>query len=159
MDVEKRNRILSIVLGIIIIVLAYWLYHSIVDPYQKVIEREQMTERVRHQMGNVRDALIQYERSTGDFPPTKGGLDSLVKFLKTDSLMVANGDSLFQPLRPNESYNPDSLIYSPRPPHPKFEYALNDTLRPQIYVLKDPATKDKIGSLTKTTELNAASWK
>lgn len=159
MDIEQRNRLLSIVLGIIILVLGYYLYHSIVDPYQEVIEREQMTEKVRHRMGNIRDALVQYERTTGDFPPTKGGLDTLVKFLKTDSLMVANGDSLFSPLNPNETYNPDSLIYSPRPPHPKFEYTLNDTLRPQIYLLKDPATEDKIGSLTNTTVLNTASWK
>lgn len=158
MDVEKRNQLLSIVLGIIIIVLGYYLYHSIVDPYQEVIEREQMTQRVRHRMGNVRDALIQYERKKGDFPPTKGGLDSLVQFLKTDSMMVANGDSLFAPLAVNESYNPDSLIYSPRPPHPKFEYTLNDTLRPQIYLLEDPATDDKIGSLTQTTDLNAGNW-
>lgn len=158
MDLEKRNQLLSIVLGIIIIVLGYYLYHSIVDPYQEVIEREQMTERVRHQMGNVRDALVQYERTEGEFPPTEGGLDTLVKFLKTDSTMVARGDSLFQPLRLDATYNPDSLIYSVRPPHPKFEYTLNDTLRPQIYLLEDPATDDKIGSLTKTTDLNAGNW-
>ena len=158
MDLEKRNQILQIVLGIIIIVLGYYLYRSIVDPYQEVIEREQMTERVRHQMGNIRDALIRYDRQFDKFPPTEGGLDTLVTYLKTDSLMVAQGDSLFGPLNPNEPYNPDSLIYSPRPPHPKFEYTLNDTLRPQIYLLKDPATEDKIGSLENTTELNAPSW-
>jgi hypothetical protein len=158
MDIEKRNRLLSIVLGIIIIVLGYYLYHAIVDPYQEVIEREKMTEKVRYRMGNVRDALIQYERINDNFPPTKGGLDSLVNFLKTDSLMLAKGDSLFAPLNPNESYNPDTLIYSPRPPHPKFKYTLNDTLRPPIYLLEDPATDDKIGSLEKTTLLNAGSW-
>jgi len=158
MDVQKRNQFISIVLGLIIIGLAYYLYHSIVAPYQEVIEREQMTERVRHQMGNVRDALVRYERDTGNFPPTEGGLDTLVNYLKTDSLMVAIGDSLFQPLRTNETYNPDSLIYSKRPPHKKFEYTLNDTLRPQIYLLEDPDTDDKVGSLTKTTRLNAGSW-
>lgn len=158
MDVAKRNQLLSIVLGIVILVLGYYLYHSIVDPYQEVIEREQMTERVRHQMGNVRDALVQFDRRTGDFPPTEGGLDSLVQFLKTDSLMIANGDSLFSPLDPNKTYNPDSLIFSPRPPHPKFEYTLNDTLRPQIYLLEDPATDDKVGSLEKTTLLNSGNW-
>lgn len=158
MDVEKRNRLLSIVLGIIIVVLGYYLYHSIVDPYQEVIEREQMTERVRHQMSSVRDALVQYERKKDNFPPTDGGLDSLVQFLKTDSVMVAQGDSLFQPLNSNNEYNPDSLIYSPRPPHPKFEYTLNDTLRPQIYLLEDPDTDDKIGSLENTTDLNASNW-
>ncbi len=158
MDVEKRNQLLSIVLGIIIVVLGYYLYRSIVDPYQEVIEREQMTEQVRHRMGHVRDALVQYERRKDNFPPTDGGLDSLVQFLNTDSVMVAQGDSLFQPLNSNESYNPDSLIYSPRPPHKKFEYTLNDTLRPQIYLLEDPDSDDKIGSLENTTDLNAPNW-
>jgi len=158
MDIDKRNRLLSIVLGIIIIGLGYYLYHSIVDPYQEVIEREQMTEKVRYRMGSVRDALVQYERKVGNFPPSEGGLDTLVQFLKTDSMMVAKGDSLFAPMNSNEEYIPDSLVYSPRPPHPKFEYTLNDTLRPQIYLLKDPATEDRIGSLENTTNLNAASW-
>jgi hypothetical protein len=156
MEVENRNRLLSIVLGIIIVVLGYYLYHSIVDPYQEVVEREQMTQDVRQQMQTVRDALVQHERIKGEFPPTEGGLDTLVSFLKTDSMMIARGDSLFS--LPNKPYNPDSLIYSPRPPHPKFEYTLNDTLRPRIYLLKDPATDDRIGSLENTTDRNAASW-
>lgn len=157
MNIEQRNQLLSIVFGIIILVLGYFLYHAIVDPYQEVIEREQMRERVRHQMSNVRDALVQYNNRKGEFPPTEGGLDSLVQFLKTDSIMVARGDSLFQPLPP-DSYNPDSLIYSPRPPHKRFNYALNDTLRPNIYLLEDPDTDDRIGSLEQTTMLNAGSW-
>jgi len=158
MDVEKRNQILSIVLAVVIIGLGYWLYRSIVDPYQQVLKRQHMTQRVHHRMGSVRDALIQYQRRIGNFPPTKGGLDSLVSWLKTDSLMVANGDSLFKPLDPNEKYIPDSLIFSPRPPHKRFKYTLNDTLRPPIYLLQDPDTDDHIGSLSKTTMLNAGSW-
>lgn len=157
MNVEKRNQLLSIVLAIIIIVLGYFLYHAIVDPYQEVIERQQMTERVRHQMSTIRDALNYYKDDKDQYPPTEGGLDSLVSYLKTDSLMVAEGDSLFQPLPPN-SYNPDSLVFSLRPPHKKFEYTLNDTLRPQIYLLQDPDTEDRIGDLERTTLLNAASW-
>lgn len=156
MNVEKRNQILSIVLAVIIVVLGYFLYRSIVDPYQEVLEREQMTQNVRFQMTNIREALNSYRAETGNYPPTEGGLDSLVSFLKTDSLMIAEGDSLFQSQA--GTYNPDSLIYSPRPPHNKFEYTLNDTLRPQIYELKDPDTEDKIGDLQRTTLLNAASW-
>ena len=157
MTVEKRNQILSIVLGVIVIALGYWLYDSIVGPYQKVLEQEAMTERVRHNMSNVRDALQQYKQNKGEFPQTEGGLDSLVTFLKSDSLMIARGDSLFKPMPP-DTYNPDSLIYSPRPPHKKFLYTLNDTLRPVLYLLEDPDTEDKIGSLEKTTLLNAATW-
>lgn len=158
MDIEKRNQILSIVLGIVIVILGYYLYHSIVDPYEEVIEREQMTEQVRYKMGLVRDALVQYEQDKDEFPPTEGGLDTLVSYLKSDSAMVADGDSLFAPRNANESYNPDSLVYSPRPPHEKFEYTLNDTLRPAIYLLEDPDSDDRIGSLENTTDLNAASW-
>lgn len=157
MNVERRNQLLSIVLGIIILVLGYFLYQSIVGPYQDVIERQQMTERVRHQMETIRDGLVRYERQTGDFPPSEGGLDTLVQYLKTDSAMVAMRDSLF--INPaGQPYNPDSLIYSVRPPHNKFEYALNDTIRPPIYLLSDPDTEDRIGDLEKTTLLNAASW-
>ncbi len=157
MDIEQRNQLLSIVFGIIILVLGYFLYHAIVDPYQEVIEQERMTERVRHRMSNVRDALVQYKNRRDGFPPSDGGLDSLVQFLKSDSLMVARGDSLFQPMPPG-SYNPDSLIFSPRPPHKRFTYTLNDTLRPEIYLLEDPDSDDRIGSLEQTTMLNAGSW-
>ncbi|MGM0547366.1 MAG: hypothetical protein ACQEST_11675 [Bacteroidota bacterium] len=158
MDIEKRNQILSLVLGVVIIVLGYYLYHSIVDPYEEVVEREQMTEQVRYKMGLVRDALVQYEQDKDEFPPTDGGLDTLVSYLKSDSTMTADGDSLFAPMNSNESYNPDSLVYSPRPPHEKFEYTLNDTLRPAIYLLKDPDSDDQIGSLENTTDLNATNW-
>lgn len=157
MNIEKRNQLLSIVFGVLILVLGYMLYHAIVDPYQKVIEQEQMTAKVRNRMANIRDALVQYKNEKGHFPPGQGGLDSLVQFLKSDSLMIANGDSLFKPYEAGESYNPDSLIYSPRT-HKKFEYSLNDTIRPEIYLLKDPDSDDKIGSLDKTTLLNAATW-
>lgn len=157
MNIEKRNQLLSIVFAVIILVLGYMLYNSIVGPYQEVLEREAMTERVRERMSNVRDALNQYRTRRGEFPPTNGGLDSLVQFLKTDSLMLSEGDSLFPEPAPS-SYNPDSITYSPRPPHNRFEYTLNDSLRPQIYLLEDPDTDDRIGSLETTTLLNAASW-
>jgi len=157
MNIDTRNNILSIVLGIIIIALGYFLYHAIHDPYQKVIEQKQMTERVRYRMANVRDALVQFKNRKEHFPPTDHGLDSLVQFVKTDSMMQAIGDSLLKPMPPS-TYNPDSLIYSPRPPHKRFEYTVNDTLRPEIYLLKDPDSNDKIGDLTNTTKLNAATW-
>lgn len=157
MDLNTRNNILTIVLAVLIVILSWFLYRSIVEPYQRVIEEEQMVERVRHRMELVRDALVQYKNRRGEFPPTEGGLDSLVTFLKTDSLMTARGDSLFQ-FMPPDSYNPDSIIYSPRPPHVRFEYTLNDTIRPQIYLLENPESDDKIGDLERTTLLNAPNW-
>ncbi|MDR9419848.1 hypothetical protein [Gracilimonas sp.] len=156
MDIETRNKILTVVLGILIIGLTYWLYDSLVTPYQEVREREAMTEQVRFRLLDTKDAIIQYQTRHGNFPPTEGGLDSLVNFLKTDSMMIAMGDTLFG--RTFTTYNPDSLIYSPRPPHPKFEYTLNDTLRPPIYLLEDPGSDDAIGSLERTTMRNAPNW-
>lgn len=156
MDVQKRNQILSIILGIIIIILGYMLYHAIVDPYEEVLKEEAMTERVRQRMMNAREGLRSYDRTIGNFPPTDGGLDSLVNFLKEDSVMVADADSLFN-VPASSEFNPDSVIYSPRTGN-KFEYALNDTLNPQIYELRDPDSDDKIGDLERTTMLNAANW-
>jgi hypothetical protein len=100
---------------------------------------------------------VQYNRRRGNYPPTEGGLDSLVAFLKTDSMMVARGEDLFEFQAPS-TYDPDSVIYSPRPPHSRFEYTLNDTLRPQLYLLENPGSEDKIGSLERTTMLNAPNW-
>lgn len=157
MDIDKRNQLLTILLGVIIIGMSYWLYRSLVDPYQKVLEEREMVERERHRMEVARDALVQYKTRKGNFPPTEGGLDSLVTFLKSDSMMVERGEELFE-FRPPSSYDPDSVIYSPRPPHNKFEYTLNDTLRPPLYVLENPGSEDKIGDLERTTMLNAPNW-
>ena len=157
MDIKSRNNIITIVLAIIIAVLGWYLYRSLVEPYQAVLEERAMVERERHRMEVVRDVLVQYKNRRGEFPPTDGGLDSLVAFLNTDSLMVERGDSLFTFMEPN-TYNPDSVIYSPRPPHPRFEYTLNDTIRPELYLLENPQSEDAIGSLDRTTMLNAPNW-
>ena len=69
------------------------------------------------------------------------------------SLASVAGDSLFGP-----GFNPDSLLFSPRTGD-RFVYALNDTGRVAIYLLKDPNTEDQIGSaVPDVTQLNAASW-
>lgn len=157
MNLNTRNNIITIVLAFVIVFLAWFLYRSIIDPYQEVIEERQMVERERHRMEVVRDVLVQYRTRRGNFPPTDGGLDSLITFLRTDSLMAARGDSLFAFLPPS-TYSPDSLIYSPRAPYNRFEYTLNDTIRPVLYLLVNPGTDDRIGDLERTTMLNAPNW-
>lgn len=157
MNLNTRNNITTIVLAVVIVFLAWFLYRSIVDPYQEVIEEREMVERERYRMELVRDVLVQYRTRKGNFPPTEGGLDSLVTFLRTDSLMADRGDSLFA-FRPPSNYSPDSLIYSPRAPFNRFEYTLNDTIRPVLYLLVNPGTNDRIGDLERTTMLNAPNW-
>ncbi len=157
MDLTTKNNILTIVLGVLIVLLSWFLYRSLVDPYQEVLEEREMVERERHRMELVRDVLVQYRNRRGNFPPTDGGLDSLVQFLQTDTMMVDRGDSLFAFMAPSQ-YSPDSLVYSPRPPHHRFEYTLNDTIRPRLYLLENPGTEDRIGDLQRTTLLNAPNW-
>lgn len=156
MNIDTRNQILSVVLGIIIIALSYLLYDSIVTPYQEVKAREAEREQVRNRMLTVKDALVQYETRFGHFPPTDGGLDSVVYFLQTDSIMVAMGDTLFAQIPPL-TYSPESLIITPRS-NQRFTYTLNDSTRPPLYLLEDPDTDDAIGSLSRTTMRNAPTW-
>ncbi|MDI6400482.1 hypothetical protein QLX67_00610 [Balneolaceae bacterium ANBcel3] len=153
MHIDTRNRIISGVLAVIIIVLAWVLYDSIVSPYEKIEKQRAVTEQVRHRMSVVRDALVEHQRRNNAFPES---LDDLVNWLKTNDEMVERGSELFPFLPPHE-YNPDSLIYSPRTGN-RFNYTLNDTLRPNIYLLEDPDTDDAIGSLERTNLLNATNW-
>ena len=157
MNIDTRNKILSAVLGIIIIALAWWLYDSIVTPYQVVEQRKAETERVRTRMLTLKDALVQYESKYGHFPPTEGGLDSIVYFLQTDSIMIAMGDTLFMQAPPLV-YSPENMIVTPRESGVRFIYTLNDSTRPPLYLLEDPDTDDAIGNLSRTTMRNAPNW-
>ncbi|MDQ7040014.1 MAG: hypothetical protein Q9M35_03645 [Rhodothermus sp.] len=146
---QTTRIVLQIVLGVVIVVLAYYLYLSITEPYEAVRREQELTRLTRDRMSDIRTALIRYELLYDHYPPT---LDSLVAWIRQDSFMMAKADSIFGP-----GFNLDSLIYSPR--NGKFEYVVNDTGRVEIYYLKDPASDDYIGSLEPdVTKLNAASW-
>lgn len=153
MTLDQRNIIISIFLSIVIIGLSYVLYDSIVTPYQSRLAEIQTTTQVRERMASIRDALIAYQRDNGKYPPS---LDSIQVFLETNKRMIEIRDSLFvTPLNP--TFDLASFLNSPRS-NTRFEYTLNDTLRPMIYLLKDPDSEDHIGSLERTTRLNAPSW-
>lgn len=157
MNIDTRNKVLSIVLGVVILGLTWWLYDSIVTPYQEVLERDAMTEQVRSRMNTIKDVLIQYDVRNGKYPPAEGGLDSVVMFVKSDSLMMSMSDSLLS--YQGEGFDVNQLIYSPRDQQ-KFLYAVNDTIRPPLYLLEDPSEDydDAIGSLSRTTMRNAPNW-
>ena len=157
MNIDPRNKILSAVLGITIILLSWWLYDSIVTPYKVVEEQKAETERVRTRMLTLKDAIVNYEARYGHFPPTDGGLDSVVTYLSTDSLMISMGDSLFRQMPPLQ-YSPESMVVSPRDTSLRFLYTRNDTIRPPLYLLEDPMTDDAVGSLSRTTMRNAPNW-
>jgi hypothetical protein len=154
MATSSRNAgvlAIQVVLGIVIVVLSYFLYHAIRDPYLAVERAEQMTQVTRDRMDQVRIALRVYNERNKRFPST---LDSLVQFVNTNVSVTSKVDSLF-----GSSFNADSFYVSPRPPHSRFEYAVNDTSRVKIYMLKDPDTDDQIGTLQPDiTQVHAASW-
>lgn len=145
---RKNTRIvIQVVLGIIIVVLAYVLYESITEPYEAFERRQELTEQTRERMDDIRQALIQYERDEDTFPST---LDSLTIYLGSHEELATR---LF-----GASFPLDSIEYSPRTGKP-FNYAVNDTSNVDIYLLEDPDTNDKIGSLEpEVTMVNAASW-
>jgi len=83
---------IQIILAIAIIGLAYWLYLSITEPY-KVIEREQQLTRItRDRMSDIRSAMIRYNEQNGRYLTT---LDSLVEFIRQDSVLRVASDSVF----------------------------------------------------------------
>ncbi len=142
---------IQVVLTLVIIALGYWLYGSITGPW-KAVERERaITDLTRDRMSHVRVALVRHERVEDFFPST---LDSLLMWVRQDSIILSNPDSVFE----TTGLVLDSLIFSPRTGR-EFEYSVNDTGRVAIYLLKDPDSEDQIGSESPdVTQLNAASW-
>ena len=141
---------LQVVLWALIIALSYFLYLSITGPYELIERQEEITEMTRMRMDKVRQVAIHYENNNQRIPHT---LDSLATYAKMDSLFGTVRDSLL-----GMELNLDSLIYSPRTGK-MFEFSVNDTSRVITYLLKDPDSDDKIGTLMADVTLkNAASW-
>jgi hypothetical protein len=137
-------------LAVVILGLSYLLYVSLTAPYEKIERQRELTEQARSRMQMVRTALMRYERTYDRFP---GSLDTL-KFYLRDSLSAAERDSLFERSLPPI----DTLLVSPRT-NQRFDYALNEEEGVPTYLLEDPGTDDRIGTLTgDPTEANVASW-
>lgn len=141
---------IQVVLGLVIIALAYFLYYSITEPYDRIERQQELTERTRQRMSHIRTALIDYDRDSASFPDS---LALLRQHIERDSILSTRQDSVF-----GGSIDLDSLFYSPRTGN-RFLYTLSDTGRVETYLLEDPDTDDKIGTLTgDPTMTNAASW-
>ena len=141
---------IQVVLALVIVALVYWLYVSITKPYEAIERQQELTQMTRARMGSVRAAMIRYEELNNRYVTS---LDSLVAFVRTDSLYRSAGDSIFWP-----GFVPDSLVHSPRTGK-TFVLSVNDTSRVKTYLLEDPDSEDRIGTLEPDiTKLNAASW-
>jgi uncharacterized protein YdgA (DUF945 family) len=141
---------IQVVLAAVILGLAYYLYYSITEPYDRIERQQQITERTRDRMTNIRTALIDYERDSTSFPDS---LDLLLEHIRRDSLLSTAQDSVF-----GDTITVDSLPFSPRTGK-RFKYTVSDTGRVETYLLEDPDTEDKIGTLSgDPTQTNAATW-
>ncbi|MDE2730734.1 MAG: hypothetical protein OXM02_11445 [Bacteroidota bacterium] len=138
-------------MAIVIVVLCFVLYQSVTGPWAALERQQEITDMTRARMAQVRTALVLYERETDHYP---GSLDTLVTWVKQDSIIAANPDSVFG----TANFDADSLLYSPRTGS-EFLYAVNDTGQVAVYILKDPDSDDVIGTETPDiSQLNAASW-
>ncbi len=147
---EQIRTGIQVVLGILIIGLAYFLYYSITEPYNEIARQEQMIEDTRTRMANIRTALVDYERDSTSFPDS---LDVLLKHIQNDSILSTQQDSVF-----DAPFDLDSLFYSARSGE-RFRYTVSDTGEVETYLLEDPASDDQIGTLTgDPTQINAATW-
>lgn len=147
---EQIRLGIQVLLVVAILGLAYFLYYSITEPYERVERQQQRIETTRARMDNVRTALIDYERDSTSFPDS---LDVLKTHIQRDSVLSTQQDSIF-----GGPLNLDSLFYSGRSGE-RFQYAVSDTGRVETYLLEDPASDDKVGTLTgDPTMTNSASW-
>ncbi len=148
---QTKSLVIQIVMGVVIVVLVFLLYRTISVPAERIQRQEELTELTRARMIDIREAMIRYEQQYDDFPST---LDSLVLFVKEDSLMQANINEIY-----GSNFEPDSLPFSPRTGE-RFILQVNDTSQVDTYLLRDPDREgDYIGTLEPNpTEVNAASW-
>ena len=147
---DRTRTILQVVLAIVIIGLAYFLYYSITAPYAEIEREERITEEVRDRMTDIRTALGRYERDSTTFPDS---LDQLMAHIERDEELLGARDSLFR-----TSFELDSMFYSPRSGD-MFIYTLSDTGQVPTYLLESPDSDDEIGTLTgDPTRTNVASW-
>jgi hypothetical protein len=79
------KTIIQIILGVIVVVLAYLLYDSLMEPirFNKAVEyrRELVVQRLK----DIRDLQVAYKDNYGRY---SGGFDTLINFYKHDSLKI-----------------------------------------------------------------------
>jgi len=150
---EKRKSglvAIQIGLGLVIVVLAYFLYDSITAPWEVVQAEHRLIDATRARMNQVRIALRHFDDANDRFPSS---LDSLILYVSEDSIINLNPDSIF--LGP---FDLREFATSPRS-ETRFHYSLNDTGRVSVYYLKDPDSDDYIGAMEPDiSRLHAGSW-
>jgi len=145
----RGSIIFKVVIVILVLVLAWVLY----QPYVLLKEEEAYKKESRLRMTNIRTGQLQHIGAYGRYATD---LESLILFLKTDSLVIAKMDSLFKPLS-GGIFVPESLVYAPKS-HQRYMLEVDDTSTVKKYFLQCPDGYGSIGSLTDDSRINKASW-
>jgi len=79
------KRVIQIILGILIVVLAYFLWESIQNPIRFNKEKDKRYEATIQRMKDIRTAQLAFKDEYGKFT---GSFDSLINFINNDSMTV-----------------------------------------------------------------------
>ncbi len=173
----------AILYFVIVVLVVILVKVAIIDP-KDVVEKERYYKKESHlRMKNIKEAEILWNKKYGHFT---GNLDSLINFVKTDSMVdsVMNAfDSLsrrpanpFVPLTSGQ-FTPDSLYKTPKT-HSAYVlqvdtsvsadtvYGRNNQIKRidsslvigNRYYLEDPDGYGSVGSLESDALKNTASW-
>lgn len=79
------NNIIKILLLVVIIVLGYLVYESVMGPVRFNKEKDKRSEAVIQNLKDIRSAQIAYKNIHGNYT---GGFDTLIAFVENDSIPV-----------------------------------------------------------------------
>lgn len=79
------KAVINILLTIVIIVLAYLLYESIMDPIRFNKEKDKRETAIKERLIDIRSAQVLYRSKYGRYT---GSFDTLINFIKFDSLAL-----------------------------------------------------------------------
>lgn len=79
------KAVINIVLSIVIVILVYLLYESIMDPIRFNTEKDKREEAIKERLIDIRSAQVLYRQKYGRYT---GSFDTLINFIKYDSIPV-----------------------------------------------------------------------
>ncbi|MFO7574686.1 MAG: hypothetical protein R6W67_05975 [Bacteroidales bacterium] len=79
------KAVINILLTVVIVVLVYLLYESIMDPIRFNNEKDRREEAIKERLIDIREAQILFRQKYGHYT---GSFDTLINFIKNDSIPV-----------------------------------------------------------------------
>lgn len=79
------KAVINILLTVVIVILVYLLYESIMDPIRFNNEKDMREEAIKERLVDIRDAQVLFRQKYGRYT---GSFDTLINFIKYDSIPV-----------------------------------------------------------------------